>query len=350
MKKIGVFAVFLLAATQSLAAGVDAVGFGIDIKSSIFRLEKTPYIPKEKLFAASTESNFYVRAGYQGGNFLFGISPNIQVSGNNIYFNIYKLNFNLFFRNFVFSIEKDTLWFGTGHIYNCLVPQQFDITQKNSRIWNARLDYTQGLFSISAASILDNSIDTYKKPEAINPYIVAAFNTEMLNISLSMDYMHRFEGAGHLADKGRIPDEKGSLKNAAQIQLLLPKQFSLYSSADILYTSKKIAAAHFDLGVSQRSSFSDFSITVIAEGLYSHTAEAGGTVTLAPYFSLDYKSIFGMDAGVEYAIHKTVKSFVSISAYYSNAEMKFFWQSGNFLDSNDTLKQMSFGIGFKYEV
>ena len=85
-----------------------ALNFGFEINQETVFNEKTEYIPA---FFDNTQTDVFVNFSHTTKNCLIAIYPNLCFKDENLYFNIYKFRFNIFFDNSALSICEDIFYY-----------------------------------------------------------------------------------------------------------------------------------------------------------------------------------------------------------------------------------------------
>ena len=325
MKKIILYLSFLLFCIPSFS-----LNFGFDVNQENIFSEKTEYIPA---FFDSTQTDIFVNFSYSFNNCLVSVYPNFCFKDVNLYFNIYKFKFNLFFDTFAFSLDKDIFYYGKGSFENLSIPQSITIKDKNVNSWHSKFDFFFLGQTISIGALLDKKIDYYKTPSYLNPFFIFNFTSTYFNLIYGIDYLWQ---------------ENDSLKNSLELEFLSTNDLSLYSTLSYVTDFTNENELRGNIGISKAFIFKNFIICPSCELKYNFF---NNNPELSFNLHSDCFDFFNLDTGISYSNSNTEKLNLrtEINFYLKLCSIRILYQSTSLL-KNEMMNKGFFSLGVKYEI
>lgn len=307
-----------------------SLNFGFEINQETVFSEKTEYTPS---FFDNTQTDVFVNFSHTTKNCLLAIYPNLCFKDENLYFNIYKCKFNLFFDDFAFFIGKDIFYYGNGTFENLSTPQSITIRDKDENSWYTKCDLFFMGQTISLGALLDKKIDYYESLTYFNPFVTVNLNSTYFNLIYSIDY---------------LLSENDSLKNSLEINFLSAKDLSLYSTLSYISDLSEENNLKSNIGISQAYIFKDFIISPLCEFNYSFTNNNLGLL-----FNLhsEFYDFLNLETGISYSNSdtNTLNLRIKIDFYHKSSSIQILYQSQNLL-KEEQINKGYLSVGVKYEI
>ena len=325
MKRIILYFIFLLFCIPSFS-----LNFGFDINQETIFSEKTEYIPA---FFDNTQTDIFFSFTHSFSNCLISVYPNLCFQNENLYVNLYKFKFNLFFDNFAFTLDKDTFYYGNGTFENLSIPQSIKIKDKDDNSWYSKFDLFFMGQTISMGALLDKNIDYYKVPSYLNPFFIINFNTTYFNLIYTLDYFW---------------SENDSLKNSLEFDFLSAHDLSLYSTLSYVSELSEENDLKLNIGISKAFFFKNFIFSPLVELNYNFLNNNLGLI-----FNLhsDLYEFLNLEAGISYSNSDTenLNLRTEIDFYIKSFSVKILFQSKNLL-KDERMNKRYLSVGVKYEI
>lgn len=323
MKKIFVGLIFIL-----ISSHIFSHSFGFDMRQESTFGEKTKYMPA---YFYEIQTDIFLNLDYSLRNCLISIHPSICFKNEKVYLNLYKFKFNLFFNKLAFSLEKDIFYYGKGNIENLSLPQSLSIKNRILNTWYSKIDLYVWGQTISAGILLDNSIDYYKKPDYLNPFLIFNYNNNYLNVIYTVDY---------------LLTEIHSFKNSLEFEFLSKQDISLYSSFSFATELNREKEMLMNLGISKAFVYDNFVLSPLFEINYDiFNTEIG----ILLYLHADIFDFIGFDNGLYYSNENTLNTRSELNFFLDDWTIRFFFQSRNLL-KDETMKKEFLSVGVKYAI
>ncbi len=325
MKRIILCLIFLLICIPSFSSN-----FGFEINQQTVFSEKTEYTPA---FFDNSQTDIFINFSQPFKNCLLSVYPNLCFKDEKLYFNIYKLKFNLFFDYFAFSLDKDVFYYGNGTFENLSTPQSITIRDKDENSWYTKFDIFFMGQTISIGSLIDKNIDYYEAPSYLNPFFIVNLNSTYFNLIYTLDY---------------LLSEDNSLKNSLELDFLSAKDFSLYSTLSYISYFSEENDLKCNIGISKAFIFKNFIFSPLCEFDYNFTNNNLGL--LFNVYS-DIYDFLNLETGISYSNSDAdnLNLRMKIDFYLKSSYIQILYQSQNLL-KKEKMNKGYLSVGVKYEI
>lgn len=295
-------------------------------------------------FSGAFDSNFKNQNNITNINFSQNTINNKQTKINTILPFFRCLNYSAFSEHLFFTIGKNSFYFGEGYLANYFFINVPNIDRDNSNLWNVKFEIPLKSFTTSFGVAIDTeNIDLFKIPNWYNVWLKTEYSNPYISAGIELDSLFK-------PKLKAINQKEVILKQAIEVNAILPKNFKLYTNAKlpIDLIRKKITNWGILIGGAKTAILKKISFTSILEASYS--TDVIGYAAFQNFGLDEYSQITaGLRGGVGiYDSNQNDLKFILETIFFiSKLNIKFTYVSMNILNKEDKVKSiLSIGVLF----